>query len=93
MLAEQRQYGSLKELVQSQLSDLANDMVPGIVVMIPHLKRLDVFTTLGTARRKVDRPFLRKLAWLWAEEKDGMWSFQPIDDERRSKLIADLTLD
>lgn len=89
MLAASRRFRSLKELIQAQLSDLTSVDVPGIVVMLPHLKRLDVYTTLGTGAEWSDE-FLKQLTWVFAEKSGDGWICREVSDELRDKFLADM---
>lgn len=89
MLAASRRFRSLRELIQAQLSDLTSVEVPGIVVMLPHLKRLDVYTTLGTGAEPTSE-FLRTLTWVLAEQSGDGWICREISNELRDKFLADM---
>ena len=90
MLAASRRFRSLRELIQAQLSDLTSVDVPGIVVMLPHLKRLDVYTTLGTGAEPTNE-FLRTLTWVLAEQAGtDDWVCHEVSPELRDKFLGDM---
>lgn len=89
MLAASRRFRSLRELIQAQLSDLTSVDVPGIVVMLPHLKRLDVYTTLGTGAEQTNE-FLRTLTWVLAEQSGDGWICREVGPELRDKFLGDM---
>ena len=90
MLAVTRHYRSLRELIQAQLSDLTSDDVPGVAVMLPHLKRVDVYTTLGTSAEQTDE-FFKSLTWVLAKQSGDGWACYAMDEDRRDRFIAKLT--
>ncbi len=90
MLASSRRFRSLKELIQAQLSDLTSVEVPGIMVMLPHLKRLDVYTALGTVA-ELTPEFLKSLTWILAEQSGDGWLCRDVDDEVRDKFLQHIS--
>jgi hypothetical protein len=90
MLAVTRQHRSLRDLIQAQLSDLTSDDVPGVAVMLPHLKRVDVYTTLGTNAEKTSE-FFKSLTWVLAKQSGEGWACYAVDDELRDRFINELT--
>lgn len=87
MLAASRRFRSLRDLIQAQLSDLTSVDVPGIVVMLPHLKRLDVYTTLGTGAEQTPE-FLKTLTWVFAERSGDSWICREVSDALRDQFLA-----
>lgn len=89
MLAASRRFRSLRELIQAQLSDLTSVDIPGIVVMLPHLKRLDVYTTLGIGAEPT-KEFLRTLTWVLAEQSGDGWICRELSEKLRDKFLDDM---
>jgi hypothetical protein len=90
MLLSSRRYGSLRDLIQSQLADLTSNDVPGIVVMLPHLKRVDVYTTLGTSAEPTTE-FYESLPWVLAEQSGDGWICREVDTASRDRFISHMT--
>lgn len=92
MLETSRRYRSLEELIQSQVSDLTGD-VPGIVVVLPHLGRFDIYTSLNpkvrAAGEKPSREVLDSIPWVVAINLgNAEWICRDVTEDQKRQLAT-----
>lgn len=84
-----RPYRSLEMLIQSQLAALTGPE-QGIVVVLPHAKRLDAYTTVGSGVNVGDPESLKQLKWIRAEKAGPGWMCVEVEPAERDDFIGRL---
>jgi hypothetical protein len=72
-----KQNSSLKDLIQSQLAEHTN----GVVVVLPHLKRVDTYTPHDV------EPDMSQLPWIAISKSQDGWICQDINDQLKQELL------
>ncbi len=72
-----KQHSSLKDLIQNQLSEHTN----GVVVVLPHLKRVDTYTPHSV------EPDMSQLPWVAISKSQDGWICQDINDQLKQELL------
>lgn len=72
-----KQNSDLKDLIQSQLSEHTS----GVVVVLPHLKRVDTYVPHGV------EPDMSQLPWVAISKSQNGWICQDINDQLKQELI------
>lgn len=84
-----RHYRSLEMLIQSQLAALTGPE-QGVVVVLPHVHRLDAYTTVGSGLNVSDPASLNQLKWIRAEKAGPGWMCVEIEQDEREDFIKRL---
>ena len=86
MLLTRQRFRTLRDLVQTQLTELANVDVPGIVVVVPSKKKINVYSSHGSGvGTTVDS--LRRLEWVLAEQDGEAWLSRSLTGDERKQLL------
>jgi hypothetical protein len=84
-----RHYRSLEMLIQSQLAALTGPE-QGVIVVLPHVHRLDAYTTVGSGLNVSDSESLKQLKWIRAEKAGPGWTCVEIEPDERDDFIGRL---
>lgn len=84
-----RHYRTLEVLIQSQLAALTGPE-QGIVVVLPHIKRLDAYTTVGAGLDLTNPDSLKQLKWVQADKSHAGWACKDVEEAWRNSLIENL---
>jgi hypothetical protein len=84
-----RHYRSLEMLIQSQLAALTGPE-QGVIVVLPHVHRLDAYTTVGSGLNVRDPASLKQLKWIRAEKAGPGWTCVEIGQDEQDGFIKQL---
>ncbi len=89
MLLTNQRFRTLRDLVQTELTELASIEVPGIVVVVPSKKKIDVYASHGSG---VDTTLdsLRTLRWVVADHDGDAWVRRSLSESEREQLLDSL---
>ncbi|MFY9343400.1 MAG: hypothetical protein WAT39_12965 [Planctomycetota bacterium] len=79
-------FRTLEVLIQSQLAALTGPE-QGIIVVLPHIRKLEAYTTVGSGLDLGNPDSLRRLKWIKAEPSGPGWICREVSEADRDEFI------
>lgn len=84
-LASERTFRSLRDLVQSYLSDLPRQTGDGLVVVVPKHERVDVYSSHASGV-PTETDALVLLPWIVADLQDDFWRGRLVTEAEKAAI-------